>query len=245
MDRFDGCEGTAFGRRPTGTVPDPVKDLVQDQLHGLVSARTFPCLGARSALASGNYLFNVYEDMESADSLLALAEDLRHFAGVRLGMGDFYTHVAAFLEPRMIQDESVWERQLWGLLQRLHDIDESPWDDRFSTDPTSPEFALSFAGLGHLVVTLYPGANRFARRFAWPTLVFNPLEQDRAKFPEDEALLRFQGRIRARDARLQGEVNPALPKTLDDPQAPGFSGAPVTSDWRCPLRVRANPPEKP
>ena len=41
-----------------------------------------------------------------------------------------------------------------------------------------------------------------------------------------------------RDALLQGHTNPSLPATLDDPQAPGFSGTPVDPDsWRCPLHV--------
>ncbi|WP_431975224.1 guanitoxin biosynthesis heme-dependent pre-guanitoxin N-hydroxylase GntA [Micromonospora haikouensis] len=229
-------------RRDTGPVPGALKELVRGQLHALVSAQPFPCLGARSALANGSYLFNLHEDMGSSESLRDLAADLRHFAQVRLELGDLYSYVASFVEPRVPGDEAAWASCFWALMQRLHEIDEDAWDHRFSRDPESPDFAFSFAGLGHLVVTLYPGASRFSRRFAWPTLVFNPLEQDRAQFPEDEAFLRFRDQIRLRDARLQGQVNPSLPKTLDDSQVPGFAGAPVPSDWRCPLRLRP-PPE--
>lgn len=238
MERVNRTAPPQWFQRDTGPVPAPLKDLVQNQLHALVSAQSFPCLGARSALASGSYLFNLYEDMGSAESLLDLATDLRHFAEVRLGMGCLYSFVASFVEPRIPGDEAAWESFFWALMQRLHDIDTDSWDPRFSQDPESPDFAFSFAGLGHLVVTLYPGASRFSRRFAWPTLVFNPLEQDRAKFPEEEAFLRFRDQIRLRDARLQGQVNPSLPRMLDDSQVPGFAGAPVPSDWRCPLRLR-------
>lgn len=212
---------------------------MQTQLHVLVSAQPFPCLGARSALASDSYLFNLYEDMGSAESLRDLATDLRHFAEVRLGLGSLYSYVASFIEPRIPGDEAAWGKSFWDLMQRLHDIDAQYWDPRFSQDPESSEFAFSFAGLGHLVVTLYPGASRFSRRFAWPTLVFNPLEQDRAKFPEEAEFVRFRDQIRLRDSRLQGQVNPALPRTLDDSQVPGFAGTPVPPGWQCPLRLRS------
>ncbi|MGN9846588.1 guanitoxin biosynthesis heme-dependent pre-guanitoxin N-hydroxylase GntA [Nonomuraea sp. H19] len=219
-------------------VPDNVKHLIEAQLRALVLDGPFPCLGARSAFRAGSYLFNVHSELGSPVSLRSLAADLRYFRDVRRQMGDLYTYVASFLEPRMIRDEPSWDRLVWRVLQELHDLDDEPWDERYSTDPSRADFALSFAGLGQLVVTLYPGASRYARRFAWPTLIFNPPEQDRAKFPSDEEFLAFQDRIRLRDSRLQGSVNSSLPPTLDDPQAPGFSGAPIGPDWRCPLRVR-------
>ncbi|WP_377472019.1 YqcI/YcgG family protein [Plantactinospora endophytica] len=224
-------------------MPGPVRELVEQQLRSVVLNSPFPCLGARSAFQNDSYLFNLLPDLDAPETPGYVIEDLRYFAQVRLRMANLYTYVVSFLEPRAIGDEPEWDRRLWSFLQRLHDLDDDPWDARFSTDPRDADFALSLAGLGQLVVTLYPGAHRYARRFAWTTLVFNPPEQDRANFPTDEQFLGFQNRIRERDARLQGQVNQSLPTTLDDPQAPGFSGAPVAPDsWRCPLRV--HPPRK-
>jgi uncharacterized protein len=222
----------------TATVGQDVRELIERQLRCLVLETPFPCLGARSAFRSGSYLFNVHTDLRTEQGLRSVAADLRHFAGVRQQMGNFYTYIASFLEPARIDSESRWDEVVWDFLQRLHGIDEDSWDPRWSKDPDQYDFALSFAGLGQLVVALYPGASRYARRFAWPTLVFNPPEQDRANFPDDESFLRFQNKIRARDARLQGSVNPSLPPTLDDPQAPGFSGMPVDGSWHCPLTIR-------
>ena len=223
---------------PAGAVSPQLAELVERQLRALVLEGPFPCLGSRAALRTGSYLFSLFPDLRSADAVDAVLAGLRRFAATRRQLGDFYTYVASFVEPRVVVDEAEWDRLVWDFLQKLHDSDDEPWDPRWSKDPTQPDFALSLAGLGQLVVTLYPGASRYARRFAWPTLVFNPLEQDRANFPEEEAFLRFQGRIRDRDRALQGTVNAALPATPDDPQAPGFSGASVGADWRCPLVVR-------
>jgi FPC/CPF motif-containing protein YcgG len=220
------------------SVPPTVKEFVERQLRALVLDTPFPCAGARAAVRNAGYLFNLYADMGSRGSLAELVADLRYFAQVRSELGNFYSFVASFVEPARIDEEQAWDVFVWSFLQKLHDFDDAPWDDRFSTDPQDAGFALSFAGCGQLVVSLYPGATRYSRRFAWPTLVFNPLEQDRANFPDDESFERFRDTIRARDVRLQGSVNPSLPLTLDDPQAPGFSGAPVGPDWTCPIRLR-------
>ncbi|MFC4564329.1 guanitoxin biosynthesis heme-dependent pre-guanitoxin N-hydroxylase GntA [Nocardiopsis mangrovi] len=233
-DASGGGEGAAFG----GRVNRATGEMIERQLRALVLDAPFPCLGARSAFRTGSYVFAAYSDMHDERDLAALLAGLTRFARMRTSLGRFYTYVASFVEPRMIPDEHAWERLVWSVLQWLHDHDEVSWDTRWSTSPSDSDFALSIGGLGQLVVTLYPGANRHARRFAWPTLIFNPLEQDRANFPDDEDFLAFQDQIRARDSRLQGNVNPSLPPTLDDPQAPGFSGAPVGADWRCPLTVR-------
>jgi FPC/CPF motif-containing protein YcgG len=221
-----------------GRVPATVRELIEKQLRCLVLDAPFPCLGARAAFRTGSYLFNVHPDMNDQQATDNVLADLRYFAKVRHEMGNLYTYVASFVEPRMIPSEMAWEQMVWKFLQGLHDLDDTQWDARFSRDPADADFALSLGGLGQLVVTLYPGANRYTRRFAWPTLIFNPLEQDRANFPSDEEFLRFQNMIRDRDARLQGNVNPSLPPTLDDPQAPGFSGAPIDAAWECPLQIR-------
>lgn len=229
---------------PPAPVDPRVRDLIERQLRCLVLETPFPCLGARSAFRNGSYLFNVHTDLRTEQGLQSVAADLRRFARVRREMGDFYTYIASFLEPARIDSESRWDEIVWNFLQRLHDIDKDPWDPRWSKDPDQYDFALSFAGLGQLVVALYPGASRYARRFAWATLVFNPPEQDRANFPDDESFLRFQNKIRDRDERLQGSVNPSLPPTLDDPQAPGFSGMPVDESWQCPLTIRDDEAEQ-
>jgi uncharacterized protein len=215
--------------------------LIERQLRCMVLDGPFPCLGARSAFRNDSYVFAVHHDLFGPDAVEAVAADLRHFAAVRLRLGRLYSCIVSFVEPRTVPDEQVWDGQVWGFLQALHDLDDTPWDPRFSADPESGDFALSFAGVGHLMLALYPGATRYARRFAWPTLVFNPLEQDTAAFADEQDFARFQHIIRERDARLQGHVNPSLPATREQSQAPGFSGAPIPDSWRCPLVVDGEP----
>jgi FPC/CPF motif-containing protein YcgG len=47
------------------------------------------------------------------------------------------------------------------------------WDPSVDSDPESPHFSLSIGGKGFFVVGLHPNASRKARRFKYPSFVFN------------------------------------------------------------------------
>ena len=133
-------------------------------------------------------------------------------------------------------DELAFERRLWSQLQRLHDLDARyhPWDPRVSDDPESPKFSFSVAGDAFFVIGMHPGASRSARRFAWPTLVFNAHEQ----FENLRADGRFeplQSRIRERELRLDGRINPNLADYGYHSEARQYSGRPTEPDVDLPV----------
>ncbi len=87
------------------------------------------------------------------------------------------------------------------------------------------------------MVGLSPVASRSARRFAWPTLVFNAHEQ----FEHLRAEGRYGGlqdRIRARELRLDGALNPNLADFGHHSEARQYSGRPTEATWTCPFRPR-------
>jgi len=136
-------------------------------------------------------------------------------------------------------DELAFERRLWSQLQRLHDLDARyhPWDARVSDDPESAKFSFSVAGDAFFVIGMHPGASRTARRFAWPTLVFNAHEQ----FENLRADGRFeplQSRIRDREVLLDGRINPNLADYGYHSEARQYSGRPTEPTWTCPFRPR-------
>src|SRR5207244_4323508 len=94
----------------------------------------------------------------------------------RFGKNDPLTAFVAVFTGRPPRGEADFERRLWLQLQQLHDRDDpSPgWDPSVSNDPEDARFAFSFAGCALFVIGLHPDSSRLARRFAWPTLVFNP-----------------------------------------------------------------------
>ena len=213
--------------------------VAHDAFRGFVLDDAFSCLGAKSALRRETYRFGAYDRLDDPAVTEGLARDLYDFTVERQGFeSDFTTFVAVFRE-RVPGDELAFERRLWSQLQRLHDLDARyhPWDPRVSDDPESPKFSFSVAGDAFFVIGMHPGASRSARRFAWPTLVFNAHEQ----FENLRADGRFeplQTRIRDREVRLDGRINPNLADYGYHSEARQYSGRPTEPTWTCPFRPR-------
>ena len=199
----------------------------------------FSCLGAKSAIRRETYRIGAYARLDDAAVTEGLARDLYAFAAERRGFeSDFTTYVAVFRE-RMFDDEAGFDRALWAQLQRLHELDARyhAWDPRVSSDPDDPRFSFSIAGHAFFVVGLHPAASRSARRFGWPTLVFNAHEQfehlrDGGRFGG------LQHRIRERELRLDGDLNPNLADYGRHSEARQYSGRPTEAGWTCPFRPK-------
>ena len=213
--------------------------LVHDAFVGYVSSPAFVCVGARAAVARGTYRVAMLGDLGATDSAEALARGLRSFAREREEAdNDFFTYAAFFTGPAA-QDEAAFERSLWRELQVLHDLDSEPWAGEVSDDPGDPHFSFSFDGRAYFIVGLHGASSRWSRRFAWPTLVFNPHDQF-DELREDGRMPRWQQVIRDRDADLQGGINPNLGDFGLLPEARQYSGKQNPPDWKCPFQARRN-----
>ena len=203
-----------------------------DEFISFVGSESFPCVGAKAAINSDAYRFAVYDQLASVVTSSVLASDLRAFAGSEMRhKSNYATYVAVFREPRILTEEH-FENRLWSQLQMLHEVDKksNAWDPRVSSDPADSHFSFSFAGEAFYVVGLHQSSSRLSRRFRWPTLVFNPHEQFQ-RLREEGDWERMQATIRARDIRLQGNVNPMLDNFGDRSEARQYSGRAVADDW--------------
>lgn len=222
-------------REPLATATE----YVHHCLRSTVLARSFSCLGAKAAFRRGGYRFGLYPALGSADATVGLARDLRTFVGERPRLpAGFHTYAACFTGPPP-GDEVGFEARLWEQLQRLHDADasEHPWDPSVSADPADPAFSFSFAGSAFFVVGLHPTSSRWTRRFAWPTLVFNPHDQF-TRLRAGGKFARLRDTIRGREVALQGSVNPNVSDYGTESEARQYSGRPVGPEWRCPFQAR-------
>ena len=219
--------------------PSPFARVANEALRNFVFDDAFSCLGAKAALRRGTYRLGAYGRLDDAKVTAGLARDLYAFVQERRGFeSDFTTFVAVFRQ-RVPGGEAGFERALWSQLQRLHDLDSllHPWDWRVSDDPENAHFSFSVAGNAFFVVGLHPRASRGARRFPWPALVFNAHEQ----FEHLRADGRFDGlqeRIRERERRLDGSINPNLANYGGASEARQYSGRLVGEGWACPFRTR-------
>lgn len=216
--------------------PSQFSMVAHSAFRSFVLDDRYPCLGARAALNRETYRFGAYERLDDEAVTHGLMRDLYAFATERSGLAEeFATFAAVFREP-VPGGERGFEHALWSQLGRLHRLDRAfhPWDDRVSDDPESPEFSFSLAGTGFFVVGLHPEATRDARRFAWPTLVFNAHTQFE-RLRENGRFTGLQAKIRERDRSLQGTINANLADFGHHSEARQYAGREVEAGWKCPF----------
>jgi len=209
---------------------------LEEKFQGLIQASTYPCLGAKAALHSRAYVFQLYDRLAEAKSTRRLAADLEQFQYSKLRRdSNFASFVAAFRFP-VSPHETEFERLLWSQLIKLsqRDLSRHRWDPKVSSDPADPFYSFSFAGSALYIVGLHPRSSRLARRFVLPTLVFNPHEQFERLRAEGK-WERMKESIRNREVALQGNVNPMLGDFGVSSEARQYSGRTVPTNWHAPF----------
>ena len=217
--------------RTPSAAPDPLAQLIHGQFRGMILSDGFPCLGGAGAFRRGDYRFAVYGPLASAAATRECADDLSRFVSECPAADHPVAAFVATFHGPLIPTELEFEQGLWQQLQGLSAHEPaSPQRTTPSASVDADDPGFFFRGREFFVVGLHPASSRWARRFAWPTLVFNALthsdELRRAGKYE-----RMQERILARDRSLQGSDNPSLPCS----QQSQFSGRRVDAGWRCPV----------
>lgn len=223
-----------------GQTPSTLVETIHNDFRAFIITPTYPCVGARAAVLSGSYWIGVYNELGSATATAGLTHDLFHFVQRQQSFNsDFTTFVACFTQP-IPMDELEFEALVWQQLQRLHDLDRQyhAWDATVSADPASPYFSYSFAEQSFFIVGLSPISTRLARRFAWPTLIFNAHHQFE-RLREQNRYNRLQQIIRRREIALQGDINPNLCDFGATSEARQYAGRALEATWCCPLQVGA------
>ena len=198
----------------------------------------FPCVGAKAAFNSDSYALRTFGELGARDSTAQLSASLYDFTQSEMREASEYaTFVAIFEQPR-VTDEIAFESLFWQQLRALHELDAArfDWDPNVRSDPADPHFSFSFGGQALYVIGLHANSSRQARRFPWPTLVFNPHEQFE-RLRADGKWKRMQETIRMRDRELQGTINPMLSDFGEESEARQYSGRAVEENWRAPFEA--------
>ncbi|MDB5469872.1 MAG: hypothetical protein JWR84_1432 [Caulobacter sp.] len=199
---------------------------------------SFPCVGAKSALARAEMEILEARDIRSAWDDLDIFAAVTRFAGrYRAAPHPFQSLAVIFQAPDRMS-ETQFEDALWARLQSLADKDAFNGylhDPRVSDDVTSPHFALSLGEEAFFIVGLHPGASRPARRFERPVIVFNPHAQFET-LREEGRYEKLRERIIERDVALAGEPNPMLAKHGEASAARQYSGREVEPRWTPPFK---------
>jgi len=193
----------------------------------------FPCVGAKAAFHEQTYGFAAYSKLASTESTAGLCRDLFEFREHARKIDNYATFIAVFASPLNVS-EAEFEDLLWRQLRQLHAADVASWAADVSSEPADSHFSFSFAGRAFYIVGMHAASLRAARRFPWPTLVFNPHEQFE-RLRADGKWKRMQQTIRAREMALQGSINPMLNDFGERSEARQYSGRAVEEDWIAPF----------
>jgi len=222
--------------RYDGATPSRMQQEVHAALRAVLDDPEFPCLGAKSVLNQASYRFGLYQELATAPTTEGLALDLFLFSREQERIaGEFHSFIATFVGPKT-KTLASFEKLLWRQLAQLHAIDREhfDWNSSVSADPSDAHFSFSFAGCAYFVVGLSPAHPRWARRFPWPTLVFNDHFQFE-RLREQHRFERLRDAIRTRDDRLHGGHASEAADYGTHSEAPQYAGRRLSGEWRCPV----------
>ena len=205
-----------------------------------VEASTFPCVGAKSALAQGSLTISLCHDISSGWDDVAIHRQLLDWSIDYTNNPKGFRSLAFIFRRSRKMPEKAFEDHMWSRLQSLTDKDEwlgQSYSEAVSSDPEDPHFGLSFGGEAYFVVGMHPGASRPARKFERPVMVFN-LHDQFVQLREAQRYERMREAILERDLKLAGDINPMLARHGESSEARQYSGRQVPDNWECPFTGR-------
>lgn len=197
---------------------------------------SFPCVGAKAALAKRQMSYVVARDIRSALNDLEIHTAIRGIVDLYRENPAPFRSLAVIFDTDTALDELSFEQYLWERLQSLSDKDDrlgQKCDERVAHDPGHPEFSISFGGEAFFIVGLHPKASRPARRFERPTMIFN-LHDQFEKLREEGQYAKLRASILDRDIKIAGDINPMLAQHGEVSAARQYSGRAVGAEWKCP-----------
>jgi FPC/CPF motif-containing protein YcgG len=204
-----------------------------------IATRDFPCIAAKTALAKEQVHCLVVDHMACPKDDQAILHFLYAFIDdYRASPNVYNSAVVIFKGPEKI-DEETFDRYFWQRLQAIADMDATRYgyDTRVDRDPASPKFSFSLKEEAFYIIGLHPASSRRARRFKFPSLVFNAHSQFE-KLREDNKYASMRKAVRKRDVKFSGSVNPMLAEFGEESEVFQYTGRQYDKNWKCPFIAR-------
>lgn len=210
---------------------------IEQEYKNFILKHKHPCIMAKTLFLMNNYHLKVYDAFSNNNSLKNLMNGLEAFIGqYDFESNDFESFIAVFPNSNF-KTELSFEKALWNALQKLHELDDCAWDKTVSEHPDDSDFSFSLKGKAFYIVGLHPNSSRLARQSPYTTMVFN-LHSQFERLREMGTYNKVKKRIRARDKKFQGHINPVLRDFGTDSETKQYSGRPIEVSWKCPFHKK-------
>lgn len=214
------------------------KEIIIKEYFEYVTAKEFPCVAAKAAVSKEQIHCIVAMHMACPKDDHAILQFLYSFVDHYRQSDEMYHSAAIIFQQPTVLTEEAFDDYLWQRLQSLSSIDAANfgYDARVNLDPASPNFSYSLKEEAFFVIGLHPGSSRAARRFRYPTLVFNPHMQFE-QLKETAKYQHLKHVVRKRDVAYSGSVNPMLEDFGAASEVYQYSGRQYDKQWQCPLKI--------
>ncbi|MGY2133220.1 guanitoxin biosynthesis heme-dependent pre-guanitoxin N-hydroxylase GntA [Hymenobacter sp. HD11105] len=211
-------------------------NIIIEEYFDFINNKEFPCVAAKTALTWKQLKCLVVDHMACPKDDQAILQFVYDFVEEYRQSTKLYHSVAIIFKGPEDPNEAQFEEFLWQRLQALSNLDAKQYgyDKRVVADPSSPDFSFSLKEEAFFIIGLHPGSSRLARRFKYPTLVFNA----HAQFEQIREANRFDGlrnTIRTRDIAYSGSINPMLEDYGQSSEVYQYSGRVYDESWKCPF----------
>ncbi len=209
---------------------------IVNSFHSFISDALFPCVAAKDALSKDNIQIYIAQHIACpADDEGILAFLYTFTDAYRVVEKGFHSAAIIFEQPENMS-EDIFDNFMWQRLSALKILDEKNYqhDARVSNDPNSPNFSFSVKEEAYFILALHANNSRPARKFKYPTLIFNPHAQFEA-MKTTNRYEKMKAVVRKKDMALAGSINPMLSNFGEASEVFQYSGKQYDNNWQCPL----------
>lgn len=211
-------------------------DSLKEEFFQFLENPHFPCIGAKAALKKNGISVVIAKDLNSTEEDVELLVALYRFINLWKRNKRILRSFVIIFESPLGSSEVEFEHSLWSFLKRLHRLDKEiyEWDEKVSADVTDPHFSFSLGKMSFFIIGLHPHSSRKSRQFQRPTLVFN-LHEQFENLREKGKFVPMQSKIRDRDLKYSGSINPMLENFGERSEAFQYSGREIPKETSIPF----------
>ena len=211
-------------------------NTILKSFNSFINNAVFPCVAAKDALTKGKIKILTAQHIGCPSDDERILAFLYNFTDVyRIAEKGFHSAAIIFEQPDNISEDS-FEIFMWQRLNSLRTLDEKNYkhDPRVDSNPAAPHFSFSLKEEAYFIIALHANNSRPARRFKYPTLIFNPHAQFEA-MRTTERYEKMKTVVRKKDIALAGSINPMLTNFGEASEVYQYSGKQYDKNWKCPL----------